>query len=146
MEKIMLQDSQDKEKDDSDPNNKNNNNQVTLMTLHSSKGLEFDIVYLVGMEEETLPHKKSIIEGNDINEELRLCYVGVTRARKKLFMTYCKERQFYGKKVTRFKSRFITEIDKTLYIEQDRTTFGHLSPEEAKTYKRQFFSNLMNKL
>ena len=145
MEKIMLQDSQDREKD-GEEKNQTNANQVTLMTLHSSKGLEFDIIYLVGLEEEILPHKKTINEGNDISEELRLCYVGVTRARKKLFMTYCKERQFYGKKIARFKSRFISEIDKSLYLEQDRTTFGHLSPDEARVYKSQFFSSLIDKL
>ena len=63
-------------------------NEVTLMTYHSSKGLEFKNIYMIGVEEETLPHKKTITQGEDISEERRLCYVGITRAQEKLIMTY----------------------------------------------------------
>ena len=93
----------------------------------------------VGLVIPYIPHKKIIQEGGDINEERRLCYVGITRARKKLIMTFCKERVLYGKKQVRFPSRFISPLKEAkLYIEQDRTTFGHLNEEEAENYKKDF--------
>ncbi|MEK6624142.1 MAG: UvrD-helicase domain-containing protein, partial [Bdellovibrionota bacterium] len=130
VEKIILQDSQDEQKNQEDQEDQKN--EVSLMTLHSAKGLEFERVYFVGAEEDLLPHKKTITEGTDLSEELRLCYVGITRARQKLILTYCKERTIYGKKIPRHKSRFLEVLKPGLFIEQDRTTFGHLSPEEAK--------------
>jgi DNA helicase II / ATP-dependent DNA helicase PcrA len=140
IEKVLLADSQDNESD-----KENKVDEVTMMTLHSSKGLEFNQVFLLGMEEELLPHKKTITMGEDISEECRLAYVGITRARKKLIMTFCKEREFYGKKIPRHKSRFLTELKgQELFIEQDRTAFGHLSKEEAELYKKDFFKGLMN--
>jgi superfamily I DNA/RNA helicase len=146
VEKLLLQDSQNN-KDTPDDEGNAFSNEVSLMTLHSSKGLEFDIVYLIGIEEELLPHKKIIQEGGDINEERRLFYVGITRARKKLIMTFCKERTLYGKKQVRFSSRFISPLkEKNLYLEQDRTTFGHLNEEEIEHYKKDFFSNLLKDL
>jgi superfamily I DNA/RNA helicase len=99
VERLLLADSQDFQA----PGEGFKKNEVTLMTLHASKGLEFDYVFLVGMEEEILPHKKTIAENSDVNEERRLCYVGITRARKKLVMTYAKERKIYGKMIARFK-------------------------------------------
>ncbi len=141
LEKILLADSQD-DKNESDDGVKN---EVTLMTLHSSKGLEFDQVYLVGMEEELLPHKRTIQLGEDISEERRLCYVGITRAKKKLIMSYTKERKLYGKVVPRHKSRFLNGLDE-LFTHQDRTTFGHMSEDEAVQYKKDFFSDLLSSL
>lgn len=144
VEKLLLQDAQDRrEGDDEDEDVKKN--QVTLMTLHGAKGLEFDRVYFVGVEEEILPHKKTIKEGQDVDEERRLCYVGITRAREKLIMTACKERELYGKKVPRFRSRFISELEE-LYTVQDRTTFGHMSEDETKEYKQNFFADLLSRL
>jgi DNA helicase-2/ATP-dependent DNA helicase PcrA len=134
IEKLLLTDNQDKDEVEK-------KHEVTLMTLHSSKGLEFDYIFLVGMEEELLPHKRCIQDGTDINEELRLCYVGVTRARKQLFMTYCKERKIYNKDTPRSKSRFLNSIE-NLYVEQDRTSFGHLTKEEAQEFKKSFFADL----
>jgi superfamily I DNA/RNA helicase len=146
IEKLMLQDSSDTEDDDEEDTDVRKN-QVTLMTLHSSKGLEFRKVFLVGMEEELLPHKRTISLGEDISEERRLCYVGITRAQEELIMTYCKERMIYGKKMPRHKSRFlIGDEGKTLCEEYDRTTFGHLSEDEAQEYKKSFFSNLFDSL
>lgn len=143
VEKLLLQDAQDNQEEDEDDDVRKN--QVTLMTLHSSKGLEFDIVYLIGMEEEILPHKKTIVDGEDISEERRLAYVGVTRAREKLFMTYCKERKIYGRKVPRHPSRFLNELD-PLYLKQDRTVFGHLSEEEKEAHIKDTFAGLANLL
>lgn len=69
---------------------------VTLMTLHSAKGLEFDNVFFVGLEEGILPHSRSLIETDQLSEEIRLAYVGLTRARKRLFLVYAATRRIYG--------------------------------------------------
>ena len=146
-ERLLLQDSQDKEELNDGEDGDVRKNEVTLMTFHSSKGLEFKSIFMVGIEEETLPHKKTIAQGEDISEERRLCYVGITRAQERLVMTYCKQRKLFGKDMPRFKSRFLNDLsDKNLFIEQDRTTFGHLTEEEATDYKKSFFSNLLGSL
>jgi len=83
---------------------------VQLMTLHSAKGLEFKTVLIVGMEESLFPHARSVESINELEEERRLCYVGITRARKKLFLTYTEYRRLYGRDSYNPPSRFITEI------------------------------------
>ena len=83
---------------------------VTLMTLHSAKGLEFPVVFLVGMEEGLFPGYKSIGEPEELEEERRLCYVGITRAKERLFMTCSKMRTTYGSTSYNQPSRFIKEI------------------------------------
>jgi superfamily I DNA/RNA helicase len=141
VERLLLADAQDSQ----GPGDGFKKNEVTLMTLHASKGLEYDNVFLIGMEEEILPHKKTIVENSDINEERRLCYVGITRARKRLIMTYAKERKIYGKMIPRFKSRFVIELPHC-YKELDRTNFGDMSEDEVKDFKKNFFGNLMDSL
>lgn len=141
VERLLLADNQDTQA----PGEGFKKNEVTLMTLHASKGLEFDNVFLVGMEEELLPHKKTIVDNSDINEERRLCYVGVTRARKRLIMTYAKERKIYGKMIPRHQSRFMIDVPHC-FKEVDRTNFGDMSEDEVKDFKKNFFGNLMETL
>jgi DNA helicase-2/ATP-dependent DNA helicase PcrA len=83
---------------------------VTMMTLHSAKGLEFPVVFLVGMEDGVFPSKKSFLDISDMEEERRLCYVGITRAQKKLYLTNTKSRLLYGQTSYNRESGFISEI------------------------------------
>ncbi|MEE8058952.1 MAG: DNA helicase II [Pseudomonadales bacterium] len=90
---------------------------VQLMTLHSAKGLEFPLVFLVGMEENLFPHKMSMNESGRLEEERRLCYVGITRAMQKLYITYAECRRMYGNENYNSPSRFIREIPQELMQE-----------------------------
>ena len=83
---------------------------VTLMTIHAVKGLEFDYVFLVGMEENIFPHANSMFSQEELEEERRLCYVAITRCKKKLYMTNARIRLLYGKDQVNPVSRFISEI------------------------------------
>ena len=98
---------------------------VTLMTLHSAKGLEFPVVFLVGMEEGIFPGYKSIGEPKELEEERRLCYVGITRAKENLFMTCSRQRTIFGSTSCNPVSRFLKEIPANMldgyeYIEEQR--------------------------
>jgi DNA helicase II / ATP-dependent DNA helicase PcrA len=93
-----------------DKNQDGSGNYVNLMTLHSSKGLEFDYVFMVGMEEGLLPHSRSFMEEDEMEEERRLCYVGITRAKQKLFLTFAERRQTRGGYSSQIPSRFLGEI------------------------------------
>ena len=107
---------------------------VTLMTLHSAKGLEFPVVFLVGMEEGLFPHNMSLME-NNLEEERRLCYVGITRAKERLYLTNAKRRMLYGKENMNIPSRFISEIDEKLIEKID-------PKEENKVIdKKQMYTN-----
>ena len=119
--------------------------QVQLMTLHSSKGLEFPYVFMVGMEEGLLPHQSSIDEDN-IDEERRLAYVGITRAQKVLFMTLVKERRQYGEIINPEPSRFLHELP------QDDLVWEHKKPKVSAQERQQKsqvgianLRNMMNK-
>ncbi|EKD86322.1 MAG: hypothetical protein ACD_37C00358G0002 [uncultured bacterium] len=85
-------------------------NAVTLMTLHSAKGLEFPYVFMIGMEEGIFPHSRSLMEKSELEEERRLCYVGFTRAKTRLFLTYSKRRLIFGQRSSNTLSRFILDI------------------------------------
>lgn len=87
---------------------------VHLMTLHAAKGLEFTNVFLTGLEEGLLPHARSLAHPHDLEEERRLCYVGITRARKNLHLTYSRERLFFGSRSSGVVSRFLGEIPESL--------------------------------
>ena len=122
---------------------KSDGNEVTLMTMHSAKGLEFDAVFLVGMEENIFPHSQSLMEEGGIEEERRLCYVGVTRAKKKLFLTNAKRRMLYGKETLNAPSRFIDEINKDyldivnpMLEEPKKVNKSEYYDSESKEYKK----------
>ena len=90
---------------------------VQLMTLHSAKGLEFPLVFIAGLEENLFPHKMSMDDPTRIEEERRLCYVGITRTMQKLYLTYAESRRLYGEDNYHAPSRFLREIPKTLLQE-----------------------------
>lgn len=89
-------------------------NAVTLMTLHAAKGLEFPIVFMVGMEEGLFPHSRTLMDRDQLEEERRLCYVGITRAKEKLYLTYAKRRLFFGQRTANIVSRFIMELPQSV--------------------------------
>ena len=91
-----------------------NNDGITLMTVHSAKGLEFDNVFIVGLEESIFPHMNSFDSNEQLEEERRLCYVAITRAKKRLWLVNAEARTIYGNKVKNPESRFIKEIDSKL--------------------------------
>ncbi|MEK7498126.1 MAG: UvrD-helicase domain-containing protein [Patescibacteria group bacterium] len=94
--------------------NAKNGESITLMTIHSAKGLEFSVVFIVGMEEGLFPHSRSLWEKGEIEEERRLAYVGITRAKELLYMTYANRRLYFGQNVANPPSRFIIEIPEEL--------------------------------
>jgi len=107
---------------------------VQLMTLHSAKGLEFPVVFLAGCEEELFPHYLSMNDPKKLEEERRLCYVGVTRAMRKLFMSYAEVRRIYGKEAYHRPSRFLREIPVELTEEvRFRTKVSRLQPSKKTT-------------
>ena len=106
LENIMLVADAGQYKKDSDA--------INVMTLHSAKGLEFKIVFILGMEEGIFPHQRSFENLSEMEEERRLCYVGITRAKTKLYLLSARRRTIYGKTTSTIESRFIKEIDSTL--------------------------------
>lgn len=87
---------------------------VTLMTAHAAKGTEFPIVFMVGMEEGLFPHSRSMMDKEELEEERRLCYVGMTRAKKKLCLTHARHRLYFGQRSTNPVSRFLADIPQGL--------------------------------
>ena len=118
-------------------NMEENEESVTLMTLHSAKGLEFPVVFLVGMEEGIFPGYKSISEPRELEEERRLCYVGITRAKNYLFLTCSRQRTIFGSTSYNPVSRFIKEIPEDL-LEGYQDVFGD---SDGKTNKDRMFED-----
>ena len=117
------------------------NNKVSLMTVHSVKGLEFDDVFVIGMEEGIFPHYNAINEGTNsaIEEERRLCYVAITRAKKKLWLLNAKKRMLFGNTQVNPPSRFMDEIDSKYVDSEKRTT--SLVGNVKKIVKENMFNN-----
>ena len=109
---------------------------VQLMTLHSAKGLEFPVVFLAGCEEELFPHYMAIQDPKGMEEERRLCYVGITRAMTKLYMTYAELRRMHGKEAYHRPSRFLHEIPTEL-IEEIRFRTKVTRPKPMNPYRPQ---------
>ena len=105
---------------------------VTLMTIHSSKGLEFPVVFLPGMEENVFPGSQSLAMPSEIEEERRLAYVAITRAKKKLIITHARERMLYGMTQRNMLSRFVREIDPQYLDIQKDNTFANMRSSFAQ--------------
>jgi DNA helicase-2/ATP-dependent DNA helicase PcrA len=108
---------------------------VTLMTLHSAKGLEFPVVFLIGMEENVFPHSRTMFDEEELEEERRLAYVGITRAEKELYLTHATMRTLYGRTNMNPVSRFINEIPEELIEgmeEEKQSMFGSPSKPPVK--------------
>ena len=110
---------------------------VSLMTLHSAKGLEFPIVFLVGLEQGTLPHVRSLNDPLSLEEERRLCYVGITRAQEQLFISHARERYVWGSKEMKMVSQFIQEIPEELIN-------SNLRPTARKVHRKKTVSSSAN--
>ena len=131
LDQVSLISDTDKIETDEDKTNK-----ITLMTAHSAKGLEFDTVFMAGMEEGLFPHSRSIDDETQLEEERRLCYVGMTRAKKKLYIMSADTRRVYGEPRYQLQSRFIDEIDPSfLNITGDTGSFNSPHKDEYGSYK-----------
>lgn len=124
---LMDNDSDEKQKD-----------QVTLMTVHSSKGLEFPFVFVAGMEDELFPHKRSVEDENNLEEERRLFYVALTRGKNRIFLTSAHQRKKFGEIIERKPSSFLEEIPKEHFI-------NYSDPETTQAPKKDF-SDILAKL
>jgi DNA helicase-2/ATP-dependent DNA helicase PcrA len=104
-------------------------NAVTLMTLHAAKGLEYKIIFLVGMEEGLFPHSRSLFDINELEEERRLAYVGMTRAMDLLYLTFASRRLYFGQKTSNPPSRFLIDIPEDLLENVDNTEINPISSD-----------------
>ena len=134
--KLILRDMLEKQEEDEQ------GDQVQLMTLHGAKGLEFPHVFMIGMEENLLPHRNSI-ELGDVDEERRLCYVGITRAQKSLTMTLAKRRKQFGEILATTPSRFLDELPQE---DLQREGFGDTDPELNAARGRETIASLKSLL
>ncbi len=97
----------------------NEKDKITLMTLHAAKGLEYPVVFMVGMEEGIFPHSRSLFDSSQLEEERRLAYVGITRAKEILYLTFAGNRLFFGQKTSNPPSRFLIDIPQDLIESED---------------------------
>ena len=110
---------------------------VSLMTLHSSKGLEFPVVFLVGLEQGLFPNYRSLEDPQAIEEERRLCYVGITRAKERLFLSHARERRLYGNREPASPSLFLGELPKELLLSNTATAIPKKMTTPIRESKRQ---------
>lgn len=115
---------------------------VSLMTLHSSKGLEFPVVFLVGLEQGLFPNFRSLEDPKALEEERRLCYVGITRARERLFISYARERRLYGNREPASPSLFLSELPADLLLSNSSSAIPKRMTTQIREVKRQ--TNLPN--
>ena len=107
---------------------------VTLMTLHAAKGLEFPVVFIVGLEQGILPHSRASEDGAELEEERRLLFVGITRARRELYLSHCRVREFRGQRTATIPSCFLSELPEGPVIVRDHSEFGsRTSPVGPRT-------------
>jgi DNA helicase-2/ATP-dependent DNA helicase PcrA len=106
------------------------------MSLHSAKGLEFQVVFLVGLEDGLLPHSNSLFDHQSIEEERRLCYVGITRAKQSLYLSYARSRFQYGVRRGAIPSRFLSDIPPELLLIQSDLGESSLEKKQAQTGRR----------
>jgi DNA helicase-2/ATP-dependent DNA helicase PcrA len=121
---------------------------IVLMTMHSAKGLEFPVVFIIGMEENIFPHSRSLQDEEEMEEERRLCYVGITRAEQRLYLTCAQSRTIFGRSSFNRPSRFLQEIGTEILEEvstnersartnhfssSNRRTSGYVTPQMPKT-------------
>jgi DNA helicase-2/ATP-dependent DNA helicase PcrA len=109
---------------------------VTLMTLHSAKGLEFPVVFLSGLEEGVFPHSRSLYSDTEIEEERRLCYVGMTRAREELHMSHAHRRSLYGMPNFNARSRFVDDVPSEIMEIRGDAGYSYAPPIRAVTQQR----------
>lgn len=109
---------------------------LTLMSLHSAKGLEFPVVFMVGMEDGILPHSRSLMDKAQMEEERRLCYVGITRAKERLYLTYARLRWIFGTPTYGLRSRFLKDIPKELLEERLSSGFAENTYAYQNRYQR----------
>ncbi len=114
------------------------NNAITLMTLHAAKGLEFPVVFMVGLEETIFPHSRALYDQSEMEEERRLCYVGMTRAKEELYLSYATSRLLYGGLQHNPPSRFLSEIDGQFQV--DSVSLGGGAWQQ--TYDQEFTDDL----
>lgn len=117
---------------------------VQLMSLHSAKGLEFTIVFLVGLEEGLLPHARSFMNPEDLEEERRLCYVGITRAKQKLFISYATMRYAFGSSAQNLPSRFLREISPSLFSKESSRLHQNKNPSERSIVSDDFLDQILS--
>ncbi|MDB5175433.1 MAG: pcrA [Candidatus Saccharibacteria bacterium] len=110
------------------------NDAVTLMTLHAAKGLEFPVVFMTGLEESIFPHSRALYDQSEMEEERRLCYVGMTRAREELYMLYTTGRLLYGGLQHNPPSRFLSEIDGEFVTNSNDTGSGYSQYDQRSSY------------
>lgn len=118
---------------------------VSLMTMHSAKGLEFEVVFIVGMEEGVFPHSRSFFEPEEMEEERRLCYVGMTRAKQQLYLIHASSRLLYGNSQHNLPSRFIADIPEEI-IEENSSSHGHRQQQTAQNQDESFFDDMNQSL
>ena len=111
---------------------------VSLMTMHASKGLEFPVVFIAGCEESLIPHRKPDREENDIEEERRLFYVAMTRAKERLYLTRAKTRRIHGHQFDRKQSRFVDDIESQLKIDESPRLIDKKENEERPVQLKLF--------